>query len=96
VPAGEIDDPAAAEPPPGAAGDLPRLVELLAREAARLAHHARDVVEEARALVAVEIVRGEALAARGAMDQEGASWPVSRWRSTMKETWLGDAQLTAS
>jgi hypothetical protein len=54
------------------------------------------VVEEARALVAVEIVRGEALAARKAMDQGGASSPVRRWRSTMKETWLGDAQRTAS
>ena len=70
VPAGEIDDPPAAKSPPRPPRDLPRLVELLAREAARRADDARDVIEERRPLEARELVRGEAHAAGEAVRRE--------------------------
>ena len=60
----EIDDASAAEEPPRAARDFPRLVELLARQAARVAHGARHAVEERVAGKAIEILIGQPGAGR--------------------------------
>jgi transcription elongation GreA/GreB family factor len=50
VPAGEVHDATAAEAPPRATGELPRFVELLARQAIGFADGAADAIEERLAL----------------------------------------------
>ena len=42
----EVDDAPASKEPPHAPGHLPRLVELLARQALRAAHRTREAVEK--------------------------------------------------
>ena len=46
VPRGQIDNATTSQPAADAPRHLPRLVELLARQAARFAHHARNAIEE--------------------------------------------------
>jgi len=60
----QIDDAAAAEEPPYAAADLPRLVELLARQAPGAANGSRDAVEERGAGESFEITLRQPTARR--------------------------------
>jgi hypothetical protein len=55
----EIDDPAAPEHAPDAPRHLPRLVELLARQASGLARGPCNPVEQRITLESIEIVLGE-------------------------------------
>ena len=59
VAAGEVQHLAAAEAPAHPPRDLPRLEELLPRQASCTAHHAPDAVEEGRPGEPTEIARGE-------------------------------------
>jgi hypothetical protein len=61
VAAGEIDDPAAAEPAASAARHLPGLVELLPRQAARFANGPADPIEERVRREPTEIVHRQAV-----------------------------------
>ena len=56
VAAAEVDNAAAVKEAPGAARGLPRLVELLARQAARGAHRARQAIEDGIAGETVHVV----------------------------------------
>ena len=58
MPAREVDDPTTAKAPARPARDLPRLVELFARQAIGFAHDARDAVEQR---VALEMARRRGL-----------------------------------
>ena len=48
----------------GAAGDFPRLVELFARQAARVTHNTRQTIEQRVAGKSIEVVLGEDAAAQ--------------------------------
>ena len=59
VTGGEIDDPAAPEKPARAARYFPRLIQFLARQAARFAHSAGHAIEERAARESPEIACGQ-------------------------------------
>jgi len=56
---GQIDDASAAEDAPDAARHLPGFEQLLARQAARIAHRAPEAIEERVARKPPEITSGE-------------------------------------
>ena len=64
VPTGNIDDAASAKETPDAPRGLPRLEELLARQAACMAHGAGEPIEERVVRQAAEIVIGQSSARR--------------------------------
>jgi hypothetical protein len=60
VSGGQIDHAPAAKDTSNAPRHLPRLVEFLARQTARVTHRARDPIEQRVARKAIEIAIGEA------------------------------------
>jgi hypothetical protein len=64
VPTGDVDDAAPAQETPDTPRSLPRLEELLARQAPRMAHSAGEAIEECIVREAAEIVVGESSARR--------------------------------
>ena len=64
MPAAEIDDAPAPEEPAHAPRDLPRFVELLARETSRLTHRARHAIEQRGAGKSVQVARRQTSARR--------------------------------
>src|SRR5687768_11162688 len=65
MPACDIDDPSASTPSPHATRDLPRFVELLARQAAGPTHRPSEAVEQRLAGEAPEVVVAEPPAGAG-------------------------------
>ena len=65
VATGDVEHATAAKQASRAAGHFPRLVELLARQAAGFAHRAAEPVEQRVAGEAVEIVPGQAILRAG-------------------------------
>ena len=64
VTTGDVDDAAPAQETPDSPRSLPRLEELLARQAPRTAHSAGEAIEERVVRKAAEIVVGESSARR--------------------------------
>ena len=60
MPGGEIDDTSAAKDAADATRRLPRFVEFLAREAARMTHRAGEAIEQGRTRKPRQIAIGKA------------------------------------
>ena len=59
VAAAEIDDPASPQQPPHATGELPRFIQLFARQTAGAAHRAGDAMKECAVGKSIEIAIGQ-------------------------------------